>query len=214
MQDTLIILEAVNQFYSQSFNQLVAIFIAVLAFAGVVMPILISLYQKRLFKLEHEEIKLSLQNKLTQDLSSALENIRTEYESKESEYEKKIIALDEKLEKEIAGAFGGSLHIQGNMSIKEGHYLAAFISLTKASTNHIKADKETNLKRALKIISGKCLPELNKKSLEADEATIENFEDLLLKLEEYNINGRYLDDIKKLKHGFKQAMEREPKKNA
>ena len=46
VQDSLKILESVNAFYSQSFGQLINITVAVLAFAGIVLPILITLYQK------------------------------------------------------------------------------------------------------------------------------------------------------------------------
>lgn len=64
MEDSLKILEAVNSFYSQSFGQLMNITVAVLAFSGIVLPILITLYQKRLFKLEH----LAIENKLLYEM--------------------------------------------------------------------------------------------------------------------------------------------------
>jgi hypothetical protein len=213
MQDTLKILESVNQFYSQSFNQLVVITVAVLAFAGVVMPVLISLYQKRLFRLEHEEIRNRLKDELDAELAIAITEVRKEYEEKEKQYLSRIDSLDEKLEKEIAGSIGGNLHIQGNMNLKDQQYLNAFTSLTKAAINHIKADKETNLRRALRLVTDKCLPKLNKTRLERDEGVIESYEDLLEKLSEYNVNDRYKDDIRLLKIRFKQAMAREPEKN-
>ncbi|WP_417439756.1 hypothetical protein [Idiomarina abyssalis] len=214
MQDTLKILESVNQFYSQSFNQLVVITVAVLAFAGVVMPVLISLYQKRLFRLEHEEIQSHLKGELDSELAKAVDAVRKEYEKKEAQYLLEIESLDEKLEKEIAGSIGGNLHVQGNMNLKDGQYLGAFSSFTRAAINHLKADKEANLRRALRLVSNNCLPKLNKTRLERDEGIIESYEELLEQLSESNVNDRYKDEIRLLKIRFKQATEREPEKNA
>ncbi len=198
MQDTLKILESVNQFYSQSFNQLVVITVAVLAFAGVMMPILISLYQKRIFKLEREAIEDSLKKTLQKDMDECIERMRNEYKEKEDQYEARISKLDQKMERTISGATAASLHIQGNISIGDKQYLRAFESLTSAATNYIKADSESNLRRVLRIIIEKCLPNLKKEQLENDENTIADYDDFLAKLEEYNINRRYYaDDLRR-----------------
>ncbi len=81
--------------------------------------------------------------------------------------------------------------------------------MAKAATNHIKSDSEMNLRRSIGVITGKCLPNLSKRDIEKDESTRELFEELIEKLDAYNENGRYHDDIKKLKARFKQASERE-----
>jgi len=209
MEDTLKILETVNQFYTSSFNQLVILTVAVLSFAGIVVPILITLYQKRLFKLENIEIKELLKKELKLELKEAILEIKSQYEEKDEKYQEKIDELDIKLEKEISGAIGGNMHIQGNMQIKNKAYLNALNSFCKASIQHIKADKETNLRRALSLIENKCLPNLSKKTLEADENNIECFEDLLNQLEDYDTNDRYTDNIRMLKIRYKQAIERE-----
>lgn len=177
------------------------------------MPVLISLYQKRLFRLEHEEIRNHLKDVLDAELAKAIAEIRKEYEDKEQQYLSKIDSLDEKLEKETAGTIGGVLHIQGNSNLRDEDYLSAFVSLTKAAINYIKADKENNLIRVLKLVSNKCLPKLNKSALESYEGIIESYEELLEKLSEFNVNGRYTDDIRLLKIKFKQGMARESEKN-
>jgi len=213
MDETLKILESVNQFYTYSFNQLVILTVSILSFTGIVVPILITFYQKRLFKLENKEIEESLKSKLQLELKDTILAIRNEYEEKDSMYQKKFDEVELKLEKEISGAIGGNLHIQGNMQVKNKAYLNALNSLCKASIHHIKADKETNLRRALSIIETKCLPNLNKKALEIDENNVECFEDLLTKLEEYDSNERYTDNIRMLKIRYKQAIETESEPN-
>ncbi|WP_226704493.1 hypothetical protein [Microbulbifer elongatus] len=214
MENTLKILESVNQFYSQSFNQLVVITVALLAFAGVIMPILVSAYQKRIFKLEHNEIKESLRRELDLELDVQISKIKREYEVKEGEYERKFEELEGKLEKEVAVAVGGNFHIQGNMNLESGSYYAAFFSFTRASVEHIKAGREGNLRRALRRINEKCLPKLNKQLLEADESVTDSFSELVSMLEEFNVNGRYADDLKLLKYRYKQAQERSAKETA
>ena len=89
MEPTLKILETVNQFYTQSFNQLILIIGAIFAFVGVFLPILISLYQKRLFRLEQKEVEASIGNTLKDELKLIEKKIKKEYEEKESELEKK-----------------------------------------------------------------------------------------------------------------------------
>ena len=214
MQETLKILESVNQFYSQSFNQLVMITVAVLAFAGVVMPIIISLYQKRLFRLEHEEIKTALKNELAKDLNKAIDTLRTEHEKLSATYEDRIKELNERTKKKIAQAIGGISHVQANVNLDNKEYLWAFTSLVSAAKNHIKADEEANLRRTLRLIYEKCLPELNKAQLEKDERNIESFYKLISTLEDYNVNNRYEDDLQLLKIKFKAAMNKESKKSA
>ncbi|MBK2258137.1 hypothetical protein [Francisella philomiragia] len=214
MQDTLKILESVNHFYSQSFNQLIVITVAVLAFAGVVMPVLIYLYQKRLFRLEHEEIRNQLKDELNSELAKAIDAVRKEYKKKEEQYLSKIECLDEKIEKEIAGSISGTFHLQGIMNLKDKRYLNAFVSLTKAAVNNIKADDEINLRRQLGLVIKRCLPKLNKLQLERHVDVVEYYEELFEKLSEYNMNNRYTDEIRLLKIAFKQAMERELEKEA
>lgn len=61
MDETLIVLEKLNQFYSSSFSQLVNMTIGLLAFVGVIIPVLIGLYQNKQFKQEQSHILKALE---------------------------------------------------------------------------------------------------------------------------------------------------------
>ena len=114
VQDSLKILESVNAFYSQSFGQLINITVAVLAFAGIVLPILITLYQKRLFKLEHQAIQNSLATEMESRLEEGIKEIKAEYEQKEAEFEDKISKMKESLKKDLDATKGGICHVHAH----------------------------------------------------------------------------------------------------
>ena len=57
MDSTLEILEKVNAFYIGAFDQLIILTVSVLAFCGVLVPILISTYQNKQLKLQQEALE-------------------------------------------------------------------------------------------------------------------------------------------------------------
>ncbi|QUM86325.1 hypothetical protein [Moritella sp. 28] len=208
MQDSLKILESVNQFYTQSFNQLVMITVAVLAFAGVMMPVLTSLYQQRLFKLEHDDIKKQINAELQEELKLEMKKLEDRYEKKEIEHQKKIEELHSKIDLEIAGALAGSLHIQGNISLRNNNHFNAFHDFTRAGTGYIKANKEVNLRRVIHIIVKLCLPHLTGAQITSDDEHAEEYRVFITALESINQNSRYQDDLKRIKLEYRRAVER------
>ena len=137
MENTLKILETVNQFYIDSFNQLIMITVMILTFVGVLMPILISLYQKRIFKLEQQEIKNSLLEILTSNLKEIEEKIDAKYSEKEKEYEKKISNLEKVMEQQSLKSLAKIYHLQGNSYLGTKHYYTALESFFAAGTNYL-----------------------------------------------------------------------------
>ena len=214
MQDSLKILETVNNFYTQSFSQLINITVAVLVFAGIVLPILITFYQKRLFQLEHEAIEKSLNKKMKEELNNAVAKIKSEYEEKEAEFESKITEMKEELHIEIDKAHGGISHVQGCNMLEQNDYFAAFDSFISACTSYIKAKDNLNLRRVTSTISTLCLPNMNSKSIEYNEDTFCRFEKLLDKLSKYDIDGAFTDQLRNLRREFSQCKKRNsPDKN-
>ena len=209
MLDPLLILEKVNQFYTQSFNQLVIITVAVLAFAGVIMPLLTSLYQKRLFKLEHDDIKKQVKNELMEEFAIQVENIKKIYEEKDLSYQKKLEEIDSKIDKKIAGVSAVTMHIQANISMRNNSYNSGFKDLISAAIGYIKSENEVNLRRVINLLINKCLPKLTKATVVSDDEATEKYEEFIISLLEVNQNDRYKDDIKNLKRQYKQATERD-----
>ena len=210
VQDSLKILESVNTFYSQSFGQLINITVAVLAFAGIVLPILITLYQKRLFKLEHQAIQNSLAMEMEKRLEEGIKEIKAEYEQKETEFEDRISTMKESLMKDLDATKGGVSHVQGNNELKQELFLMAFDSFVSASFSYTKSEDNLNLRRVLGIIDEQCLPKFTKITIEEHDESFKNFEELQEKIREYDSNGTFADLIRKLNKTYNIAKKRQP----
>ncbi|RPA23609.1 hypothetical protein [Shewanella frigidimarina] len=213
MQDSLKILETVNNFYSQSFGQLINITVAVLVFAGIVLPILITLYQKQLFKLEHQAIEKSLVDEMQKKLDEAITTVKTEYAQKEADFEDKISDLREQFHKELDAAKGGISHVQGNNESKQGLMELAFDSYIAACFSYTKAEDNLNLRRVLRIIAEDCLSAFTSLTISEHEESFRGFEALLDEIQEYNENGVFSDLISQLNKAYSSAKHRQPKKS-
>jgi hypothetical protein len=210
MQDSLKILETVNNFYTQSFSQLINITVAVLVFAGIIFPILITFYQKRLFKLEHEAIESSLTKKMKEELDNTVAKIELEYSEKEIEFELKISQIKEELYREVDRAKGGISHVQGCNDLEKGCYFTAFDSFVHAGTSYLRAKDNANLLRILNNISDSCLPRFSSKDFEDNEDVFSDLEKLMGELSEYNVEGVYMDPLRKLKRALSLCKKRMP----
>jgi hypothetical protein len=212
MEDTLKILESVEKFYAHSFSQLVTITIALVALAGIIMPILITLFQMRIFKIEHSQIKLELEKEMEVKFSSELEKytstLRNEYEVKESEYKSELKRVEKKSEKDTNIALGGLYLLQGNMNINNKLYISGAYSYIHSSIFHIKSDLESSLKIALNNLCNHCYPNLSKEDFKHEEELNEYHTKLINDLKEYNTNKRYSSEIKTLRIAYDDAINR------
>ncbi|MBN2605918.1 MAG: hypothetical protein JXR47_01140 [Thiotrichales bacterium] len=209
MQDSLNVLTAVNQFYSQAFAQLITVTIAILAFAGVLMPILLSLYQKRIFRLEHKEIENKIESRFLQLAAELKEEINEKFREKDKESKKEILALENKMDKEIAATLAGILHVQGNQLLRVPNATAFGVeSMIRAALESIKALKEELLRKQINIVLD-VLPTLNRVHFDDFEQIHSSFNDLIRELENFNENSRYSVDIRRLQQEFNAAKKRE-----
>lgn len=210
MEDSLKILEAVNSFYSQSFGQLMNITVAVLAFSGIVLPILITLYQKRLFKLEHLAIENKLLYEMEEKIKKATDVIKSEYEKKEMDFDNKISKMKMLFENELESIKGGVLHVQGNNELKQSDELTAFESFVSASFCYVKSEDNLNLRRVLDLINNSCLRKFNVDSFEEHGDTFKSFDELLEAVRDYDKKGVFSDLIRETNQAYSLAKKRQP----
>ncbi|PKG55380.1 hypothetical protein CXF82_20245 [Shewanella sp. GutDb-MelDb] len=168
-----------------------------------------TIYQKRLFKLDHEVIENSLTKKMNERIESAVEEIRTEYEEKEKYFESQIAKMKVELHKEVDKAKGGIGHVSGYSDLNQNYYLRAFDSFVGASFSYIKGEDNLNLRRVTNMMSDNCLPNLNKKDIEHNDDIFKHFEEVIEKLTEYNSEGIFTDQLRSLKYQFSQCKKRE-----
>jgi len=200
MNETLVILEKVNAFYSNAWTQLIGFAIVIFGVVGFIVPIIVQLMQNRAFKSGKDEIIKQLmvelevkykqqEEKIKEENKKALEEIRTSFEK-----------IELKLEKQIACADAGTFHLQGNdLLYNKKYYSEAAKSYIKAISNYLYGDDEDNCRCVLNLLSDDCLPKLKKKDFKEDLELKEKMENFINELEKYNINGRYKGCITVLK---------------
>ncbi|WP_160061820.1 hypothetical protein [Psychromonas sp. L1A2] len=213
MQDSLKILETVNNFYSQSFGHLITITVAVLAFSGIILPILVTIYQKRLFKLEHEVIENSLIEKMKAELEIAVKEIKAEYDEKEKILKSKLSEMEDELNRKFDNAKGGICHVQGCSNFDQQRWFSAFESFVNASIFFIKGKDNLNLRRVTNMINENCLPNLNANDIEHNIDTFNCFEKFLEDFATYDSDDVFTDQINSLRYQFYQCKNRNIKAN-
>ncbi len=205
MQESLEIISAVNSFYSQSFNQLITITLGFLAFAGVLMPILLAWFQKRLFKIEQKEIESIIAERMNDVEERLNDRINNNILTKASEQNLLLEQLDSKLEKNVAHALAGVLHVQGLMLLNNNNYWFAFSSFTRAAIENIKANNEGKLRTVLRLILHSCLPNMGKQNY-VDGEYEDSFNELIKTLSNFNTNSAYSDEIRYLSKGYEKLI--------
>ncbi|WFC12715.1 hypothetical protein [Aeromonas salmonicida] len=208
MNDTLTILEKLNQFYSSSFSHLVTITTGLLAFVGVVVPILITFYQNRQFKQEQSHIFKALEeNKL--ELVKHIENeVSRIFELEKKKIGKEIAMLRDELIKESQQSKGGAFFIQANSLFERSKFSRSIESYINAIQCFINADDELNLQRASNMLLERCLPKTWKGDFECGSNYEDKIKDVTVRLGKINVNGRYTDLINKFSNSLDSALKR------
>jgi hypothetical protein len=210
--DAIQILEKVNSFYSNSFNQLIIITIAILGFGGVILPIIMQFYQSRIYKAEQK----SIQSFIASELAKGLEELKKEYTNL-FEIEKNKIqdqlkenksAIEEYINKEIANANAGVYFVQGTTTVSTKRFSSAIRCYADAAELFLKGGDERNALLALDNMM-KCMPELNKENYEEDLAINKSISTLLERMESKDTTGRYTDYMIKIRTEFEKAKKKE-----
>lgn len=207
MNTELEILNTVNTFYSQSFNQLITITVAVLAFVGVILPILISVYQKRLFAIEHREIEQKLIVKIEAEFDKKVELLIEKHKEEMLAQEDVFDELKKDVTRKFNKLEGALLHVQA-VNTKGLAIVSAYRDFMDSAISYIEAENNLNLRRVLTQVIGECLPRITKSDLEYDSELGKLHAKLIKKLKSHNTNGHYTDLIDDLELAFNQAKNR------
>ena len=188
-EDPMAILSAIDSFYARSFDRLQQLTIAMLVFLGGVVPLLITILQRRQFKLESKVVLHSIEERirtLTQSLidtidaksketdekleakvNKAMSDLNERLRELTASYEKRLSSTEESLQKRIADVTGGVLYTQATSKLQNHEYGCALSSLVEAGVQHIKSDNDLLLTRTTVMIE-ECLLKAKKADFEAD----------------------------------------------
>jgi hypothetical protein len=212
--DPLQVLEKVNSFYSNAFSQLLTLTIAVLAVAGVILPIVVQIIQTRTFRTEQKSLQTQISTELGAVRSELLAVIEGKFETEKGSFKKLLdehkATIDAKLNEQVLVAKGGTFFVQGKLLLNQNDYDAAAADYVTAARFLLEGQDDMNGQRALNILERNCLPQLNRESFEKDDLELDElFQGLLEILEEKNMNSRFSDTIGSIRSGLSKAKKRE-----
>ena len=202
------VVSSVNRFYSGAFDHLFALVLALIALFGVILPILIQIYQRRVMKVSESELKAEMvklfEEKKVELISIIEEKIASEKESITAALDKNTATI----KKRLATAEGYSFHMLGNSSIEKGAFFAAGQHLCRAAELYCSSDNGADLQTVINILSETVLPKLNKKDLERNGFQ-SRLEDLFKQLGKMEHHGFLRAPLRDLAEALRQAKSRE-----
>jgi hypothetical protein len=201
---TIDLINKIDSFYNSAWNKLILIGSIALGIIGILVPIIIQWYQKKIYELSEENLKQELSIKMSELKEELKDTIEDQIKENIKEYEDKI-------EKLTSSANAKVFHIQGNGLLKEGDYNEAMANYIIATEDYFKSDDYSNLQNTLSLICDNCLPKLSKE--EVNDIKIshnQDLEGLLNVLDKADKNGTLLTQIRNIRI----KMEKLPEKKA
>lgn len=210
------LLLAVNTFYDQAFNRLLALTFGIIAFIGVLVPIVVGWVQLRSLKQEKESILVELRQEVSDEreqIKKAIEeSVRLEMRGLQEELNARMEGLERRLEISSALAEARSFHLQGLNSVRAKNPQNAVHDLASATASYINAENEANAQRCLNVIVDTCLPATNK--YQYVELRLEKHCNTLLdKLKKHNRNECYTNYIQRIESQMDKASARDIEKD-
>lgn len=209
--DPIELINRVSAFYEIAWTQLLWFIAVAGAIVGVIVPLGIQWYQRRLIKIEEKEIKTALTRQaddLKVSLQLEMKSFLTQTLKQEMErFDVKLNEKEKELTKEAAAVRGSVFHVQGNTLLEAKHYIVALSSYIDAASSQLTGDDQFNLLRVLKLII-KCLQKISKIDFDTIPDIESRLDRLLKKLEKMDGSGRYTDFIHDIRKELRDAKER------
>jgi hypothetical protein len=160
------IMNNINTLYSNALGQLITFTIGILAFVGVLLPLIISFLQNRQLKADHK----NLNEKISLDIQAAKivlnKDIKNEIVKEIEEFKEEILKLQQEMNKEnirkMTVIEAKTYHVQAVTQILSRDYPTAFQDLMTAIVSYVEADDELNVQAALNDSNMHDLPHLKK----------------------------------------------------
>lgn len=192
------LLKMLDEFYSNAFSQLVTLAIAIFGIGGVIFPLVLSFFQSKTIKSERENI-------LTQLKSSS----KIMQEEMEKSIERKFDVEKEKIlnviNRKTETLKGLTFFQQAIRCTTEKDYITAAMSYCWTINSLLTGNDESNAIIALNNLTVYVFPNLFKEDFEDEDNLDVTMNDLLEKLKESNINGRYDLEIRKVNKLLRKA---------
>jgi len=205
------ILNNINSLY----GNLVVYTIGLVAFVGAFVPTIISIFQRRQFTREYDELSKRLFAELRDKVSEAEKNLEASIsEAQKGELEKIKVASEKmkiELQKEIGVVRASAFHLQANHHIDNPEICLS--SCKNALPLYLQGDDERNARSILSIVTS-ALKKLNKNDLSEEPEIEAGIKEIIETLEQNNTNGRYELDISEINRLLRSAKKLEKPQTA
>lgn len=205
------ILTAVSSFYDQAFNKLLAATFGLIAFIGVIVPLLVGWFQLRTLRAEKSsllaELRLEISNEREEMRAQIDTGVQEQVSKLRVEFENRFDELSKKIERSSAMAIARTHHLQGTVFNNREKYHLAVGDFCHAASMYIKANDEANAQRCLRLLTETCLPKTTSSNLEKFKGD-ESCKELIKDLDRNNENGRYTNHIGRIERELQRSRER------
>jgi uncharacterized membrane protein YgaE (UPF0421/DUF939 family) len=214
--DAIELINRVASFYDVAWSQLLWFIGVAGAIVGVLVPLAVQFYQRRLFKTEEAAIK----NELAQHLDKLKEELRAEIKGHLTEtltqelahFDKKLGEKEAALERQASALKGGIYLVQGNTIRTRGTSLLATKSFVTAAGSFMDAEDQRNLQKVLNL-TAECLQKVTKAELARFPDIEGSLNSLLDRLRNEDQDGRYANFRESISRELRAAKQRDaPKK--
>ncbi|GAA5000357.1 hypothetical protein FNZ56_10770 [Pseudoluteimonas lycopersici] len=192
-------IDKAHVFYAEAFSNLLLITFGIVAFVGVILPIVISIIQSKQLKSENKTLRQELEEHASQLTAAKFKEIQKELEEKERKFESHLDAKLGELKARIGRltdeSTGSVFHLQGNSSLKERQYESATGSYCIAIRRYLSAENFADMRIVCRILCEKCLPNLDKDKLKDETKILDGIDKAYKLIRDKNKNGTFSDLI-------------------
>lgn len=199
--DGLELVEKIDSFYNSAWNKLVIVGSIAFGIIGIVMPILLQWYQRKVLSANEDKLKAIILNESKNIENKLMDEVQQLIDEKLEQYE-------EKIEKINASSRAKTFHLQANSNVEFNRYKDAYTDYISAGFNYHESDDFLNLRRVLKNIQVVCIPKLCTQDVEDIKISHNNdIEELLTTLEEEKEYGYFTDLINEIRYSLSKIPE-------
>lgn len=209
---TLQILEKVHAFYSNSFNQLIAVVAGGFAVVGVVVPLIVSLIQARHLRQDHAALTATIKQEIADARATIREELAGDVDAVRKEAAKQLDALrdslTEQVDKALDEANGAIYLLQSKLQEDRGWAGQALVSAMTSARKYINAGDENNLQASLNSVI-RLLGKIDETAFKGPLLEVPKaFTALMEALETVNQTGRYVRPMADMQVALDSARQR------
>jgi tRNA(Ser,Leu) C12 N-acetylase TAN1 len=145
MDTSLELISKIDQIYSNALTRILIITGFMVTFTGVITPVVVGLYSRRLHKLDEAESH----RKIEDATKAALAELQAEFDryckASDARLAAAVSELQEKQKAESGRSFGATLHLQGDQQYQEKKYGASVVSYLEAAGKYLGSGDYYNL---------------------------------------------------------------------